>query len=71
MLQVLEERVQKRDWSITSKQTGLRKFGLNVRRPAIRVLLTQQQVHYMLYFARAHIKWTIRDWTSVGVENAK
>ena len=40
-------------------------FGLNARRPAMRVPLSRQHVQDWLDFARIHVKWTIRDWTTV------
>ena len=43
----------------------LHEFGLNARRPAIRVPLTRQHVQDWLDFARIHIRWTICDWTPV------
>ena len=43
----------------------LHEFGLNARRPAIRVPLTQRHVQDRLDFSRIHVRWTIRDWTPV------
>ena len=40
-------------------------FGLNARRPAIRVPLTRQHVQDWLDFARTHVRWIIRDWMPV------
>ena len=40
-------------------------FGLNARRPAKRVPLTRQHVQDWLDFAKIHVRWTIRDWTTV------
>ena len=40
-------------------------FGLNARRPAIRVPLMRQHVQDWLDFARTHVRWTFREWTPV------
>ena len=51
--------------STQTVRNKLHEFGLNARRPAIRVPLTRQRVHDRLDFARIHVRWTIHDWTPV------
>ena len=45
-------------------------FGLNARRPAIRIRVTIKHMQYRLDFARPHVRWTIRDWTPVLFNDA-
>ena len=51
--------------STQTVKNRLREFGMNARRPAIRVPLTRQHVQVWLDVARIHVRWTIRDWTPV------
>ena len=51
--------------STQTVRNRLHEFGLSARRPAIRVPLTRQHVQDQLDCARTHVRWTIRDWTSV------
>lgn len=51
--------------STQTVRNRLHEFGLNARRPAVRVPLTRQHVQDRLDFARTHVRWTIRDWTPV------
>ena len=51
--------------STQTVRNRLHEFGLNARRPAVRVPLTRQHVQDRLDFARTHVRWTICDWTPV------
>ena len=51
--------------STQTVRNRLHEFGLNARRPALRVPLTRQHVQDWLDFAKIHVRWTIRDWTTV------
>ena len=51
--------------STQTVRNRLHEFGLNARRPSLRVPLTRQHVQDWLDFARIHVRWTIRDWTTV------
>ena len=51
--------------STQTVRNRLHEFGLNARRPAMGVPLTRQHVQDWLDFARIHVRWTIRDCTTV------
>ena len=51
--------------STQTVRNRLHEFGLNARRPAMRVPLTRQHMQDWLDFARIHVRWTIPDWTTV------
>ena len=64
----LNNEFRNRTGECISKQTvnnRLHEFGVNAMRPAMRVPLTRQHVQDWLDFARIHVRWTIRDWTTV------
>ena len=52
-------------FSTQTVRNRFHEFGLNARRPSIRVPLTRQHVQDWLDFARTHVRLTICDWTQV------
>ena len=51
--------------STQTVRNRLHEFGLNAIKPAMHIPLTRQHVQDWLDFTRIHLRWTIRDWTTV------